>query len=112
MQQLKPSRTFTIAMYAITAILIVALAGFALVAFVAYLAPDQLPAVVTMAPVFGTVALALAGAGGAGAGSMGIRDYGSGGLTSSGAAAVLRGHALRARPPGSGPGRGSEAPGS
>ena len=101
---MKPSRTFTIAMWAITAILLVALAGLGLIALVVLVAPEHLSYVLEQAPVVGTISLAIAGAGGAGSGAMGLRDWGSGGLTSSSASAVLAARRSAPRPPAVGAG--------
>lgn len=95
MQQLKPSKTFTIAITALVFIFFLALALLGLVGFVAWMAPEQMPQIAEMVPTFGMIAMALAGAGGIGAGAIGYRDAASGGLTSSSAASVLAGMALK-----------------
>jgi len=84
-----PSRTYTIAVLAIVSTFILGAAGLLLFGLVAFIAPEQIGDLATAAPTLGTICLALAGAGGLGSGAMGLRDYGSGGLTSSQAASVV-----------------------
>jgi hypothetical protein len=73
---MKPSRTYTIAVFGVTAELLV---GAATVA-IAIASPESMAAA---AEVLSTVSLAIGGAAGLGSASMAARDYGSGGLTSS-----------------------------
>lgn len=81
---MKPSRTYTLGIAGILAELLLAAAGL-LAAFTAD------PATVSaVAELLGTLGLCAAGCAGAGAGAMGLRDYGSGGLTSSQAGHVLQ----------------------
>lgn len=72
----KPSRTFTLSVLAVLLLAVCAIAVLVLCAC----HPDRIP---ELSPVLSTVALGIAGAGGLGAGAMGLRDFGSGGLTSS-----------------------------
>ena len=79
---MKPSRTFTIAIFALCIELALAVA----LVLIAWLAPTALG---TVAPAMGTIALAVAALGGAGSGAMAWRDGRSGGLTSSQGSTVL-----------------------
>lgn len=73
---LKPSRTYSIAMTGILAQLALAAGG----VLVAIFAPEVVGEVVKL---LGTLSVTLAGGAVAGSGSMAVRDYSSGGLTSS-----------------------------
>lgn len=93
---MKPSRTFTIAMWSITSIWLLGLAGMVAVTLVAILAPEQLEALADFFATYSTIAMSIAAVGGAGAGSMAHRDAKSGGLTSSAQATVLAAHRYKA----------------
>jgi hypothetical protein len=86
---MKPSRTFTIAMWSISSIFILGLAMLAAIVVVAWLAPEQLETLAGFFTTYGTFALSIAGVGAGGAGAMSHRDASSGGLTSSAGASVL-----------------------
>ena len=89
---MRPSRTYTIALVGVTALLLLAAA----LVLCAWIVPA---AIGHVAPAIGTIALGVAGVCGAGAGAMGLRDYGSRGLTSSQAEDVLLQTHLQPGPP-------------
>lgn len=88
---MKPSRTFTIAMWSITSILLLGLAMLLAIGVVAFKAPDHLGELAGFFQTYSAFALAIAGVGAGGAGAMSHRDAKSGGLTSSQAHQVLAG---------------------
>lgn len=85
---MKPSRTFTIAMWSITAIFILGLAMLAAIVVVAWLAPEQLEQLAQFFATYGTFAMSIAAVGAGGAGAMSHRDASTKGMTSSAGAAI------------------------
>jgi len=81
---MKPSRTYTIAIFGIFAELVLAF----IVGFIAWKAPEVLAAA---GETISTIALAIGGASGAGAGARGARANGRGGRTRSPGALVAGG---------------------
>ena len=79
---MKPSRTYTLGVLGVVAELLLAMTLIIVMA----IAPEHLG---TVAPVLGELGMYCAACAGAGAGAMSLRDYGSGGLTSSQAEHII-----------------------